>query len=82
MIDLPVKELSGGMRRRVSIAAAMCSDSDVILMDEPFNGLDSENKEKTALYIRENLHGRMLVFTTHNRQDIDLMQADFVKKII
>ena len=82
VIDLPVKELSGGMRRRVSIAAAMCSDSDVILMDEPFNGLDSENKEKTALYIRENLHGRMLVFTTHNRQDIDLMQADFVKKII
>ena len=42
-LDKPVCELSGGMRRRVCIIRACIVPSDVIIMDEPFTGLDEEN---------------------------------------
>lgn len=64
-----VHELSGGMKRRVAIIRAVLCESDYIIMDEPFSGIDAENKRKTALYICANLNGRGLFFTTHNEED-------------
>lgn len=64
-IMTPVKSFSGGMKRRVAIARAMLAESDVVIMDEPFTGLDKETAELALSYIKENLIGRTLIITTH-----------------
>jgi len=48
-----VSELSGGMQRRVSIARALMFGGDAILLDEPFEGLDKELRNRIAKRIRE-----------------------------
>lgn len=80
-LDCPVSQLSGGMRRRVSIAAALLRDSDVILMDEPFNGLDEENKKNVAMYIKNKQNGRICLFTTHSLEEVKLMNAECIKPL-
>ena len=74
-LNKPVCELSGGMKRRCAILRAMLSDSNIIIMDEPFNGLDIENRRKTAAYILKRLDGRTLLITTHRAEDIELLGA-------
>lgn len=74
-LDKPVKELSGGMKRRCAILRAMLSGADIIIMDEPFTGLDEENRRKTALYILERLKGRTLLVTTHQETDVELLKG-------
>lgn len=80
-LQLPMHALSGGMRRRVSIVIAMNSDGEMILMDEPFNGLDQENKKYAAEYILEKLDGRILFFTTHMEEDLKLLSCQNIYKI-
>ena len=47
-LHLLPKELSGGMRRRVAIARALAYGGDVLFLDEPFTGLDEDNKRLVA----------------------------------
>ena len=49
----PVATLSGGMKRRTAIARALLAPSDMIVMDEPFTGLDEENRARCLVLIRE-----------------------------
>lgn len=70
-----VKELSGGMRRRVALLRAVLSHSDMLILDEPFTGLDEENRIHCAEYLLENLKGRTLLVTTHREDDIELLNG-------
>ena len=63
----PVEELSGGMQRRVAIARALWAESDCVLMDEPFTGLDEITLRKTADFILERRNGRTLFLSTHQK---------------
>ncbi len=64
--DRPVRELSGGQKRRVAIVRALLASSEIVFMDEPFTGLDEENRRKAAEYIRKRQGGRTLVVTGHS----------------
>ena len=61
----PCGRLSGGMKRRVALVRAMEADSAVVLLDEPFTGMDADTRRAAENYIRERLNGRILVIATH-----------------
>ena len=74
-LDKPVCELSGGMRRRVCIIRACIVPSDVIIMDEPFTGLDEENRQNCIRYIRSIQGTTPLVITAHSLEGLDFCKA-------
>jgi len=61
----PCSQLSGGMKRRVALVRAMEADSDMVLLDEPFTGMDAETKRIAEEYIRERQGNRILVIASH-----------------
>lgn len=65
-LEKPVCKLSGGMRRRVAVVRAMEADSQAVLLDEPFNGLDEENRIRVAAYIKARQKGRTILIAGHD----------------
>lgn len=63
-------ELSGGMKQRVAIARALAYDGDIILMDEPFKGLDAELKNAVRAFVFERLKTKTVILVTHDEDDI------------
>ncbi len=60
------RNLSGGMARRVAIARAMLTDADIVFMDEPFKGLDFENREKAIAFVKAYAKDKTLIVVTHS----------------
>ena len=60
-----VSEFSGGMRRRVAVARACLRDSDLLILDEPFSGLDVNNIKNMLEYIMAHKRDRILIITSH-----------------
>ena len=60
-------ELSGGMKRRVCICRALIAEYDLLILDEPFKGLDEEIKLKTMHMVKNNLRqNAMVLLVTHD----------------
>lgn len=69
-------ELSGGMRRRVAIARALAADHDLLLLDEPFTGLDEPAWRQAADLIAEVSAGRLVVLVTHFSAHAEALDVD------
>lgn len=67
------REMSGGMQRRIALARAMAFEGDILLLDEPFKGLDEELRKRIA----ERIRGRagLTVLSVHDREEAELMGA-------
>lgn len=62
-----IGELSGGQRKRVFLARALAQDGQVILLDEPFTGVDVKTEEQIVSLLRElRDEGRVMLVSTHN----------------
>lgn len=70
----PVGKYSLGMRQRLGIAQAIMENPDVLILDEPFNGLDKDGVEdmrKVFLKLRE--QGKTIIMASHNGEDIRIL---------
>ncbi len=64
-----VKEFSGGMKRRVAILRSLFAAYDILLLDEPFKGLDEALIERSASLIRTMSKGKCVILVTHNSEE-------------
>ena len=78
-IHKPVRRLSGGMARRVAIARALLCDSDIIIMDEPFKGLDDANRRNTTELIKRCAAGKTLLLVTHDASDAESFGGEILR---
>jgi ABC transport system ATP-binding/permease protein len=74
--DLPIHRLSGGQRKRVSIATELLTEPSLIFLDEPTSGLDPGLEEALMLLMRElSYKGKTIVLVTHTLENIDLCDS-------
>ena len=71
----PVRELSGGMRRRVAIARALLAEGDMLILDEPFKGLDESTREEVAGEILSQTQGKTVLMVTHDRREAEMLHG-------
>ena len=76
--DLLPEEMSGGMCRRVAIARALAFGGDILLLDEPFNGIDADNKRSLAKLILDLFGDKTIVLITHSAEDAQLLGATMI----
>lgn len=77
-LDIPVKELSKGNKQKIQIISALAHKPDLIILDEPFSGLDPVN----AMQLKEVLNeckqvGQSIIFSSHRLEDIEEL-SDYV----
>ena len=68
-------ELSGGQRQRIGGIRALANDPKIILMDEPFKGLDPELRERVIDYVDKCCVGRTVVLVTHEKAESERMKC-------
>ena len=71
------REMSGGMQRRVALARAMAFGGDVLLLDEPFKGLDEALRARIAGRIKGKFP--LILLSVHDAQEAELMGARIVR---
>ena len=72
-IGQPTRELSGGQRRRVAILRGLLADYDLLILDEPFKGLDRETKQLVMEDTRRRCMGKTVLFVTHDPTELDAL---------
>lgn len=80
--DKPVKELSGGQRRRVALVRASMCPTDLIIMDEPLAGLDDDTIRLVTEYILMECKDRTVFIATHNQKFISVLKEERAAKVL
>lgn len=69
-----VEKYSLGMKQRLAIAQAIMEEQDILVLDEPMNGLDKQGiEDMRKLFIELKNEGKLLIFASHNREDINIL---------
>lgn len=71
VLDQSIETLSKGFRRRVGLAQAMIHDPPVLILDEPTDGLDPNQKHEVRGLINEMAHEKIIVISTHILEEVD-----------
>lgn len=79
LLDQPVRQLSGGERRRVHVAAALISEVDVVMLDEPTAGVDPVTRSNVLDLVRVVAdQGTIVVYSTHYLQEVEALDGQIV----
>ncbi len=68
-----VKELSGGMKRRLSLGISIVGEPSVVFLDEPTTGLDPENKRQIWDILSNCKEGKCMILTTHIMEEAEIL---------
>lgn len=68
--DVKIRKLSGGMRRRLLVSQASLADPSVLLLDEPFAGLDPEQRVRMRTMVSQLGRDAVVVVSTHQTEDV------------
>mgnify|MGYP001198114343 CR=1 FL=1 len=78
-LDRPVRQLSGGERRRVHVAAALIADDDVVMLDEPTAGVDPVTRSDVLeLASTAAAGGAIVLYSTHYLQEVEQLDGQVV----
>ena len=70
-----VRSMSGGEKRRIALLRSLMADYDILLMDEPFKGLDADTKDKAMIFVKDQTKGKTVIFVTHDESECGIMGA-------
>ena len=69
-----VRNYSLGMRQRLAIAQVIMDDKEILILDEPMNGLDKHGiAQMRELFLQQKEAGKTILLASHNREDIDIL---------
>lgn len=77
----PVRELSGGMKRRVAIARAVLAQADVLFFDEPLKGLDAEGARLVLETITPLIADKTVFWATHREEELALLDQPTLLRV-
>ena len=72
-------ELSGGQKRRVELARAFAAPGELVLLDEPFGGLDAQAHARAFTFVRRHAGERVVVLATHDAGDAQALGAQVLE---
>jgi len=79
--DKKFKKYSLGMKQKLGIAGVLMEDPKIMILDEPFNGLDDESAEKIRkILLKEKEKGKLILIATHIKEDIEIL-GDVIYKM-
>lgn len=77
----PVKKLSGGMKKKISLAMALINEPALLIMDEPSAALDLPSKADMALYLKKYIStGGSIIITSHEEAEFDICDTLYLLK--
>ena len=77
--DKKISALSGGEKRRCAILRALLANYDILLLDEPFTGLDGETKTAMINLVSDSVGDKTMILVTHDERDADSLGCDILR---
>ena len=75
-----VGKYSLGMRQRLGIAQAIMENPDILILDEPMNGLDNDGvEEMRKLFLDLRKAGKLIILASHNKDDVEILCDEVYK---
>ena len=69
--DKKYNKYSLGMKQKLGIAAAIMENTDILILDEPFNGIESVSVSKIKNYLKEIKKNKIIILSTHIKEDLE-----------
>ncbi|MBR0386071.1 MAG: ATP-binding cassette domain-containing protein [Erysipelotrichaceae bacterium] len=76
-LDGDIRKMSGGQKRRVALIRALLAEGEILLLDEPFTGMDEELMKKAAQLVRE--QNKLTVVATHSLKEAELLEGEIIR---
>lgn len=77
-LNTRVSELSGGMKRRVAILRGLLANSNILILDEPFKGLDTDNKTAVMEYVKKKTSDKTVLLITHDLSEAEFFDSEII----